>query len=361
MSLQTWRQLLEAIKAFHHLQTARHRNPATKLVLHGGEPLALPLPYLKEVLSLCHEILGSEMERNVLRIGMQTNLYRLTDEMISLIKHHDIDVGVSCDVVPGVRVSVTGKETESSVLRNMERLISHGIKVGAITVLAKHTSQRICEVYDFYAERHIPWRVLPLFDGPETRAIDKFATSYDELILALQKLFVYWFETGIRIPVAPFMEHFENTLRKMAGIQGRLYNRRIDGDGVFVVNHDGNLFRVLDGYEPSLAMGNVGQQTIEEILSSQAYAASLDRDDHHREQYCKHCKYQGACNGWPIFASRQSGSFQGRCPLSYRIHQFMEQYLREHGYDEAKIQAMFLSLLKEKSMHPSILEQTVTL
>lgn len=347
MPLLIWRRLFEAIRDFHQIQSVRHGLAHTSIVLHGGEPLALPLAYLNDVMAIADEVL-SYPSRTDLRIAVQTNLYRLPEKLLEFLRGNRIDIGVSYDFVPGVRMAVNGKETEAHVRENMKRLTQNGIAYGAITVLAKHTCGRICEVHDFFADLGIPWRVLPLFDGPESRPSALFSASHDELIDALHTLFVHWFEAGIRIPVAPLMEHFENALRKLAGIHGRLYDRRIDGEGVFVVNHDGSLFRILDGYDPEFALGNVGTNTISEILEHTQYRASLDRDDEHRELYCSKCEYNGACNGWPAFASRQSGDYEGKCPLSYRIHRFMEDYLRQHGYDESEVLRLLSSILVER-------------
>ena len=44
--------------------------------------------------------------------GMQTNLYRISDEQIALLKAEKIELGVSCDVVGGVRLSLGNRETE---------------------------------------------------------------------------------------------------------------------------------------------------------------------------------------------------------------------------------------------------------
>lgn len=344
LPISIWQQLMISIKEFHEIQKKRRPNIITRVVLHGGEPLTLPIEYLEEIMNLFDTTFE---QNNEFVLGLQTNLYSLSKEKLELITNRRLSIGVSLDVVPGVRVSAAGQETEAKVINNIERLQSCGVQIGAITVLAKHTCREICHIHDFFADRHIPWRILPLFDGPDSRLVDKFSVSHNDLIHALRKLFIHWFENGVRIPVAPLMEYFENTLLKMLGFHSRFYDRRQQGDGVFVVNTDGRLYSIIDAYQPSLALGNIAQQSIHEILNSEQYKASLDRDDVQRSRYCYNCEYHGACNGWPIFACRQTGDFNGRCPLDYQIHLFMEKYLIQYGFNESSLRQILLSLLND--------------
>ena len=203
-------------------------------------------------------------------------------------------------------------------------------------------------MHDFFAARAIPWRVLPLFEGPETRPMERVNLSDDCIIDALEDLFIYWFEQGQQIAIDPFDEHLENVLRKMAGIVGTQYSRRNENEGVFVVNVDGSLFRVVDGYREDLSLGNVTNASIAEIIASEAYITSLQRDDLERDRFCTACEYRGACNGWPKHAIRQSGDFNCICHLIYRIHLFMERYLRDHGFDERVVSNMALDLLAQE-------------
>ena len=102
MGLSEWRRLLGAIRLYHERRTAEVGEPfTTTIIWHGGEPLMLPLSYLRSVLDLQHEILGALLEDGAVVNGMQTNLYRITDEQIELLKAEKIELGVSCDVVGG--------------------------------------------------------------------------------------------------------------------------------------------------------------------------------------------------------------------------------------------------------------------
>ncbi len=350
MEAHTWVGLFKAMGAYHRLLASRSRDSETQIVtrfiLHGGEPTALPLPYLEEVMRLKAQTLSDMgMDADAIQNSVQTNLYAPSEEMIDFLALHRFSVGVSYDVQPGVRLSVSGQPTESRVRRNIDKLRERGFPVGGIAVLARHTHEKLIEVYEYFADQGIALRILPLFEGPSERPWGQFALSHDACVAALEKLFVHWLETGVRVSLAPFVDDFETVLRKMLHVEVRPYDRRANGDGVMLVNVDGDLFRILDAYDKHLRMGNVRDQGIDEILESQEYADSLRRDEAHRQKYCSTCMYAGGCNGWPAFANQYTGSYEGHCPITYRIHLFMEAYLRRHGFGESELGDMFVSLL----------------
>ena len=155
MPLDLWERVLRAACDYHRLQEARHAKPvSTRIIWHGGEPLALPLEYLKRTFELKEEIVataGISPER--VTSAMQTNLYAVSDAAIDVLKRHRVGFGVSFDVVRGVRLSVNGRTTEDRVLANLDRLRDAGLHCGAITVLARHTCAMICDIFDFWADR----------------------------------------------------------------------------------------------------------------------------------------------------------------------------------------------------------------
>jgi uncharacterized protein len=90
----------------------------------------------------------------------------------------------SHDVVPGVRLNMAGKPTEDVVLKNLYLLRRQGIQMSGIAVLAKHTVDRVTDVYDFYARHGMGMRILPLFDGPDERPSEHFMVDHPTIIRA---------------------------------------------------------------------------------------------------------------------------------------------------------------------------------
>jgi uncharacterized protein len=347
MSRRTWLKLLDAVAEYHDLIRAQGRSPRTSLVLHGGEPLVMPQSELSWLATTFTDRFGDRTRSGEFRLGVQTNLFRLTDDHITLFREHRISVGVSFDGVPGVRANLNGLHTEDRVRNNMGRLAQAGVPFGLITVLAAHTAPYLEQVYEWVVRQQLPWRVLPLFDGPESRDDRRFAIDQSELVATMCRLFERWFNDGASHPLDPLSEYLQTAVKHLVGIRPRLYDRAVDGDGVFVVNLDGRLYRVVDGYDVSLALGSVAEQSMADLLQSSAYIQSLSRDVTERARYCIECQFAGPCAGWHIYEARQTGDHQGRCPLAYPVIAHIQERLLALGYDRGRLLHMTDQILAE--------------
>lgn len=216
--------------------------------------------------------------------------------------------------------------------------------VSKITVLGAHTAEHVTRIYDYFAARQMPMRILPLFDGPSEREVSAFALDHEGQRRAMEALFRHWLETGCRIRVDPLMSYFRAALRHMAGVAQPIWKRELHGDSTFIVNTDGMLYRPLDAYEEGLALGRLGCDRIASILQSPAYQVSLARDREEFSGRCQRCPYLGACNGAALYASRVTSPYEGLCPSAHASISFMIRYLNECGYGEADIRRLLEGL-----------------
>jgi uncharacterized protein len=337
ISLDGWRRILGAIFGYHlYLQERLGTELQSRLIWHGGEPLALPLPYLDAAMTLQHEALRGLNHRLLL----QTNLYRLTGEMIDLIQKHDVGIGVSMDVIAGVRLDLGGRATEQAVVANLDRLEQRGIRYGAITVIAAHIHARLRAVHDFWAQRRVDFRVLPLFEGPDTRPEGQFEISDDGLVAALTDLFDHWIEAGAVVDVLPLSEWLGNVLRKILGQRRPVYDRPSRGESVLLVETNGDLYQTDERDKPALRLGNVTAQSMPEILASEAYEASLRRTGEKTARYCVPCRHYGFCDGYPVHAEPFTIAPAEGCPVTAAVHDHIERYLNSSGYGPEALWAM---------------------
>lgn len=339
LSLSDWEKIFRAIKRHNELQVERLQIEArADIVWHGGEPLLLPSDYLREVLALQAEILGREaLDHGTFINAIQTNLYRLPEDKLLLLKEHGFQVGVSMDLAGGVRLSAGGRETEEEVAANMDRLAEAGIPFGAIVVLAGHTAKHLRAIYDFMEALNLSFRVLPLFPSPLNTAEASFALSSAEMVAALNDLFLYWMERDFSVTVAPLKHYLQTALMQINGLEGAPWRRRIHGDGVLIVNTDGNLYQVIDAYDEDYALGNIFEQSLDEILAAERYADSLDRCDAIEESHCRACPLTKTCNHGPVFESSLANPPGGRCAVAYDVQDFIVSHLRHIGFDASAL------------------------
>ena len=337
--MDQWRSLLVAIRTYHEtIAPQSDLATETDIVWHGGEPLLLPSDYIAGVMALQREILGVGLQRGKYRNFLQTNLYSIEEEKLELLARERIELGVSLDLVGGVRLSVAGKETEDQVARNIDLLTRHGMDFGAIVVLAGHTGPHVAEIYDFYEELGVGVRFLPLFDSPLNDASASFAATYPQMLEALKTLFVHWIDRPRHTRVSPIHEYLETILLRMLGRSKPRYDRRANGEYVLLVNTDGSLYERADAYDPTKVLGNVFDQTIDEIIASPKYRASLERDEALARRYCGSCEFLGACDTSPLFESPRRDIGEQRCHVAYPLYRFIDTYVRERRYTPADVQ-----------------------
>jgi uncharacterized protein len=290
------------------------------------------MKYLERLQELKTEVLGAQgSQSRYFSQNLQTNLYKITPDVVRYVKKYNIGLGVSLDVIPGVRRSLTGGESESKVIANLEVLRREGVTPGAIVVLAKHTAAHIRRVYDFYAERGMPLRVLPLFDGPTSRPHEDFAIEKQRLTQAMCELYDHWMDTGCSVQLSPLTGWLQNVIRHMLNLQAAPYDRRVTGEQFILVNTDGRIYGAADPYDFDRSFGDVTIDTWGTISKSDAYEASLSRDDARRAKVCTACQYLGACSTYPAFEADQQPL--NRCGVAYSVHRHIERRLREAGID----------------------------
>ena len=326
ISLEQWRLLLEAIRRYEERLGRESPLYQTSIIWHGGEPLLLPQSYFEAVLDLQNQILGSErLASNRIRNVLQTNLFAMDPRKIEFLHAAGFGIGVSMDVAGGMRLRADGRSTEDSVARNMDCLRERGIPFGGLVVLAAHTAGVLHHVYQFFEDLGVALRVLPLYDTPTNVNGAPFAISVARCISSMKKLFVKWMESSHRIPVAPLTEYLRVVLLRREGRVQPTVDRRVN-EWAIIVNTDGELYERVDAYEPELALGNIFKKTIDEVLDSAEYAASLARDEREYRDRCSSCEYDGSCTRIPLLESRRT-HHGNRCSIAYAMCEFIDQYV----------------------------------
>ncbi len=350
LSIDGWRHVLNAVRRYHVRLEQRLNVPVESHVIwHGGEPLMLPWSYLDQVMTLQHSMLDGLPHR----VLLQTNLSHLPDAVLELLLRHRVGIGVSMDVIGGVRVDRRGRETEEIVVANMDRLERRGLRHGAITVVARHNHRRLRDVHDFWSRRRLDVRVLPLFAGPAERPAGLFEVSDDELVQALSDLFDHWISRGSIIDVLPLSEWLTNVIRKILGWKAPVYDRARDGESVFLVETNGDLFQTDERGRPDLRLGNLSTAGIDQILASDAYRASLDRTAAKTARFCSRCRHYGFCNGYPVHAEPFDVAPAEGCPVTTAVHDHIEAYLLAAGYDAATLTGLIRPSAGTTRWHPA--------
>lgn len=348
MDIDLWRRIFEAVRTLSTADEERSGNAGTeRLIWHGGEPTLLPLDYLEAVMALQREIFPADWlaERRI-RNYMQTNLYAVSDEKLDFFERHGFDLGVSFDVVGGVRVDAAGRPSEARVRANLDRLEARAIRSGMIVVIAGHTARDVEAVYAFLKARGRSCALLPLFGGPHGRPGGQWMADRETVNLALFRFFELWMADGCMFRVRPLSDYLATVVMQILGLRRQPYDRRT-GDRIFVIGTGGEVHEPSTESTAGTVLGNLSRQTIDEVIASPAYAASLVADDAVREHACGKCPWRGPCSTADMFMIDDGGRDAGHCMTARPLHDMIASYLREANIGREELRTMLADQLAE--------------
>lgn len=165
-------------------------------IIHGGEPLLVPISYFKKILDIQAEY--KKFNENVkVTNSLQTNGTLIDSEWAQFFKDYQIDVGISLDFPPEhhnrLRPSKDGKSTFNKVTEGIHQLREAGFEsIGAITILTNPNVEYLLEMYNFFKQLNIGFRPNIYFPDKYT-ADDPLQIEPDKLSKNLIQLFKAWY------------------------------------------------------------------------------------------------------------------------------------------------------------------------
>jgi uncharacterized protein len=331
MSIDVWRSTLRAVVDYAGLAEQQSGLPiVSDLIWHGGEPLLLSPEYFRGVLALQREVLPEGwLALGRVRNCIQTNLYSVKDEHLDILAEHGFKVGVSFDVVGGVRVTLGGQGTEERVRENLLRLEARGIPYQLIAVFAHHTASDVEALLREIQRIGVPTNLLSLFEGPASRDMRNVQLSRSFMHDAMLRLFERWFDAGMAPRIRPFNEAVEAIVMKRLALERGQIDRRILGNEVLVVDRDGSLSSAAQ--RDSWALGNLVEAPIGAILSSARYRDQVADEAELKQRVCGPCPFLGGCDTAPITSNFDSFIVRD-CVIERPFFTAVEAFLEARGY-----------------------------
>ena len=303
-----------------------HPSPnVPEFVFHGGEPLLLPHQYFRDICSL--------QEKYLDRVGinyrnsLQTNLFKISDSTLDLLQELNISLGVSFDVFGKQRVDIKGKDSQESVIPNLQRLIDRKINFGIITVLHAENIDYVLNTYQFCNDLGINYRILPISSVVEPPARMKHLMLSNEQILeaykAVAKVHLHH-PTSIR--VYPLRDFFLAAVRYLTGQTIRQFQPEKE-EWVLIINVNGDVYNRGDAYLPEGYMGNLLNQKLEELLNSPEHQETVAIREK-RMETCRRCQFDQKCHQIHIAEATDSARVynnegQLECTIAKPMIEFM--------------------------------------
>ena len=295
MSFETVDRLLERVTQFCG------KTRPIFLVWHGGEPMLMGADFYREAGKRAR----TYQERGYpIKHLMQTNLTLIDDAMLEVVKEYEIHLSTSIDgprhVHDATRVDHRKRGTFDTVMKGVDFLRDHGIFIRAISVLSGVTKGWIDDIYDFFKEQKMSFRLSNVdIQGRAKLNVDPLALTQEDYGRAMIRMFDRWFyDDNPGIFVDPLDTIISNILTGQ--ISGCDYKRTCHDD-IVSIGPDGSVYPCgkFNDVRP-LTMGNIHAQSLAECLASAALAPMRARVPE-AIPTCSTCEYQEICNaGCPV-------------------------------------------------------------
>jgi uncharacterized protein len=334
--------LIERI--FSEIFASRFLGDKLSVSWHAGEPLTLPIPYYEQAIESIHNI-RSRLKREDVQLGfhIQTNGTLIDGNWCAFFRRYYtvFDIGVSCDGPRELhdkhRLNWAGRPSFDQTSRGMDALASYGIKYHLIAVVTPESLSHPEEFVDFFYSRrdqisgfHFNF-LSEVNSGNSTLRYDERETElhYNFTRRVLKKLRE---KGGAPFKVRNFAQFYarifapENLRRGNSGRQTSFPFRtlNVDVEGNVTTFHAGLYIDVLkDVYGDGLGfgIGNIRDQTIEEIASSEKFGRIIDDFAASQAACERECDYAALCSGgYEIAKMKRFGTFEASETPECRLH-----------------------------------------
>jgi uncharacterized protein len=310
-------ELLEAY--IRQLIEAHSHVPEVTIAWQGGEPTLMGVEFFRRSIELANEYLRPG-QRAVYTI--QTNGTLLDEEWAAFFKEHDFLVGISIDgpkeIHDSYRVNRGGRGSFDQVMSGLQHLKAAGVELNALTTIHAANAGRGREVYRFLRDecevrfvQFIPiiervaeasddgavpwtsWRDRPLYMQQGERVTRRSVTGE-----AYGRFLIDVFEEWVRYDVGEvYVQMFDVALANWVGEPPGLCVHAETCGLALALEHTGDLYSCDHFVEPRYRLGNIKEDHMLELVSSQRQRQfGLDKRET-LPRYCRECDVRFACHG----------------------------------------------------------------
>ncbi len=286
------RQLIES----HHV-------PEVTVAWQGGEPMLMGLEFFERSI---------ELERKYARRGMrvqntiQTNGTLIDDEWASFFKRNRFLVGLSIDgpreLHDSYRVDKAGRPTFDKVMNGLSHLREHDVEWNALTTINRINGDHPVEVYRFLRDecgaKFIQF--IPIVERECVNGVPHGDVVTDRSVGPRQfgDFMIGVFDEWVRNDVASvYVQMFDVSLANWYGEPSGLCVLSPTCGTALAMEHNGDVFSCDHFVEPGYLLGNIQEQHLSKIASSdQQFRFGSNKRDL-LPRYCLDCEVRFACHG----------------------------------------------------------------
>jgi uncharacterized protein len=258
----------------------------------GGEPTVMGLDFFKKALALMEKYGKGKNVTNTL----QTNGTLLNNEWAGVLHKYNFLVGLSLDGPAKIhdknRFDAGGKGTHAKVISAMELLKKNKVEFNILTLVNQANVRNPLEVYRYLKNLGIKYhQYIECVEYTPEGKLAPFAVSGLEWGEFICRIFDEWYEKD-RYNIS--VRLFDTVLTKLVEHRAIACNMGRDCRQYLVVEHNGDIYPCDFFVESRFKLGNIMENSWEEVLESPLYEQFGKRKCASDEQ-CGNCQWLDLC------------------------------------------------------------------
>ncbi len=261
----------------------------------GGEPTLMGLEFFRNVVELQQQYGRSGA---IVTNGLQTNTTLLNDEFAAHLARYRFLVGVSLDGPPGIndrnRYTVSGRSVHAKTLEGVAALRRNRVNFNVLTVVSSANVKKGRTVYRYLKKLGFDYhQYIPCveFDGDDRPL--PFTITGEEWGEFLCEIFDEWKQQDVgRVSI----RLHDDILNRLVTGSASTCTMRNHCSDYFVVEHNGDVYPCDFFVRPDLRLGNVMENTWEELQCSPDYQRFGQMKSEWNPK-CEACDFQALCAG----------------------------------------------------------------
>lgn len=160
------------------------RDDPVTITFHGGEPLLAGADFYREALPL----IAKGLEKNRPSFAIQSNLWRMTDELAEIFAEYKIPIGSSIDGPAKITDLQRGDGYFARTMAGYEIAKKHGLDVRFICTFTNQSVKAKDEIVRFFSEKGLTLKLHPALPSLRSENPEQWALSpqeYGELLVYL--------------------------------------------------------------------------------------------------------------------------------------------------------------------------------
>ncbi len=147
----------ETLEAVVRWARAVDEGQEIEITFHGGEPLLPGSQFYEMALPLLRDGLAPRC----VRFAVQSNLWRLTDDLCRLFRQYNVALGTSLDGPEDINDTQRGAGYFTRTMSGIRRAREHGLNVGVICTFTRQSAEHADEVFDFFLRQGLGFTIHP--------------------------------------------------------------------------------------------------------------------------------------------------------------------------------------------------------